>query len=111
MRGAESQSYDLLFTVTGPELFGNGVDSRSMSRAVDVQACEPGETFDDKRLECACADGFGLVVADNTCRTCEANGQWAVARGLLSWRSTDCAPFALQRWCRPATCPAPSAPR
>ena len=44
--------------------------------------CLPEETFDSVRLECACAVGYGLVVEDNTCRTCTADE--VVPAGSLS---------------------------
>ena len=71
---------------------GNDINEKSLSANLTVQPCEPGETFDLVRLECACADGFGLVIEDNTCRTCTADE--VVPTGSLSC----------------ATCPALSAP-
>jgi hypothetical protein len=72
MRGNASTSYVLQFTLTGPNLFGNDINSKSLALSVAVQTCEPWETFDDVQLECLCADGFGLVLSDYTCRSCTA---------------------------------------
>jgi hypothetical protein len=73
LRGDEGVTYDLRFTLTGTDLFGNDINTESASQAVGIQQCEPGESFDTRIRECKCAVGFGLVVADNTCRTCEAD--------------------------------------
>ena len=73
LHGDESQSYNMTFSIAGPKLFGNDVDSQSMSKTVQVQACEPGETFDTRVRECACAAGYGLIKTDNTCRACAAD--------------------------------------
>jgi hypothetical protein len=70
LRGNESAAYSLTFTLTGTDLFGTGVDSMSLEQSVTVQACELGERFDALTLACACAEGYGLVVADSTCRVC-----------------------------------------
>jgi hypothetical protein len=72
MRGNASTSYDLLFTLTGSDLFGNDINSKQLAQSVEVKTCELGEMFDDVQLECRCAEGFGLVLADYTCRTCTA---------------------------------------
>ena len=73
-------------------LAGNDQDEKSSGANLTVQACEPGESFDTTRLECACAAGYGLVVEDNTCRTCRSDE--VVPAGSLSC----------------TTCPALSAP-
>jgi hypothetical protein len=53
-----------------------------VSQNVSVLECLPEEAFDPVRLECACADGYGLVLSDNTCRTCTADE--VVPAGSLS---------------------------
>jgi hypothetical protein len=53
--------------------FGNDINSKSQSHSVGVQACEQGEAFDTTELVCTCAEGFGLVLADSTCRLCTAD--------------------------------------
>ena len=73
LHGDENQSYNMTFSISGPKLFGNDVDSQSMSKTVQVLACEPGETFDTRVRECACAAGYGLIKTDNTCRACAAD--------------------------------------
>ena len=73
LHGDENQSYNMTFSISGPKLFGNDVDSQSMSKSVQVQACEPGESFDTRVRECACAAGYGLIKTDNTCRACAAD--------------------------------------
>jgi hypothetical protein len=80
LKGDEGVSYDLEFTVAGPDLYGNDVNARTLVQAVRVVPCEQGETFDAVRLECQCADGFGLVLADNSCRACTDNGARACTR-------------------------------
>ena len=112
LRGDENVTYELDFTVAvrmplalrlpsasltacglqGPDLYGNDINERSKSMNLSVQACELGESFDRERRECACATGYGLVVTDNTCRTCRSDE--VVPAGSLSC----------------ATCPALSAP-
>ncbi len=52
--------------------FGNDINSKSLVHNVSVQACEDGEAFDTVDLVCTCADGFGLVLEDATCRLCTA---------------------------------------
>jgi hypothetical protein len=74
LKGNESASYELLFTVSGPNLFGNNVEERQVTKTVTVQACDEGETFDDFTMDCACAVGYGLIVTDHTCRACTADG-------------------------------------
>ena len=68
--GVEGTSYDLTFVMDGPDLFGNDVTTGSITRSVTVLPCEPGERFNNATLECECAVGWGLVVADHTCRQC-----------------------------------------
>jgi hypothetical protein len=73
LKGNQSATYTLEFTVTGPELFGTGDDSRTATANVSVQACELGERFDVVDMDCECAEGYGLVLSDHTCRTCAAD--------------------------------------
>lgn len=70
LRGMEGVSYNLTFTISAPDLFGNDVTTRVIVVPVAVQLCEPAETFNVAALDCACAVGYGLVVADHSCRTC-----------------------------------------
>jgi hypothetical protein len=70
LKGNESTAYELMFTMSGPDLFGNDVEERSMPLLVTVQPCEPGERFDADAMDCACATGWGLVTTDHTCRKC-----------------------------------------
>jgi hypothetical protein len=78
LRGAEGQAYELKFTLSGPELFGNGVSTKTLTQAVAVQECEQGETFDPARQECACAERYGLHLLDNTCELCADDGARAL---------------------------------
>ncbi len=73
LHGNESQVYELAFTLSGPNLFGHGRTTESVTRAVTVAACEQTETFDAAALMCMCAAGFGLVTQNNTCVRCAAN--------------------------------------
>ncbi len=70
LKGNESVSYELQFTVLGPNLFGNDVAERTTPLMVLVQPCEEGERFDADNMDCACANRYGLVAADHTCRLC-----------------------------------------
>jgi hypothetical protein len=74
LKGSEGVSYDLQFTVAGPDLYGNDVNAKTLTASVMVVPCEQGESFDTTRLECQCAVGYGLVLADNSCRACTENG-------------------------------------
>ena len=85
LKGNESQSYDLVFTLSGPNLFGNGVEQQSVPKTVTVQPCDDGETWDDFTLDCACAVGYGLIVTDHTCQACTADE--VVPPGGLSCRT------------------------
>ena len=71
--GVEGTAYNLTFVMDGPDLFGNDVTTGSITRAVTVLPCEPGERFNNVTLECECAVGWGLVVSDHTCRQCALN--------------------------------------
>ena len=71
--GAENTTYTLTFTMTGPDLYGNDITTGSENRTVQVQACQPGETFNNVTLACQCATAYGLVLSDHTCRLCAAN--------------------------------------
>ena len=73
LRGDELATYTLTFTITGPDLFGNGITSKSASANVTIQACSVGETFDKTALACTCATGYGLVVETGNCEACTAN--------------------------------------
>jgi hypothetical protein len=85
LKGNESASYSLVFTLSGPNLFGNGVEEQQVVKTVTVQACDEGETWDDFTLDCACAVGYGLIVTDHTCQACTANE--VVPPGGLSCRA------------------------
>jgi hypothetical protein len=73
LKGAMLASCELTLTVTGPQLFGSGVDSMSVTANVTIQACELGETFDAAVLACTCATGYGLVVETGACVRCGAD--------------------------------------
>jgi hypothetical protein len=75
LRGAESELYNMTFSISGPKLFGNQADSQSATKTVEVLACDRdlGETYDSVARECVCAAGYGLIKADNTCRMCGDN--------------------------------------
>ena len=94
LRGNESTVYSLVFTLTGPDLFGNDVEEGTQTVPLSVQRCQPGETFDFAAMDCACAVGFGLVTSDHTCRNCTADevvpdgGLSCVACPALSVRSS-----------------------
>jgi hypothetical protein len=85
LKGNESASYELVFTLSGPNLFGNNVEERSVRKIVTVQPCDDGETFDDFTMDCACAVGYGLIVTDHTCRACTADG--TSHRTCMHWRT------------------------
>ena len=89
--GAESTAYNLTFVMDGPDLFGNDVTSGSVTQTVTVLPCEVGETFNNETFECDCAAGFGLVVADHTCRQCAGN-EVVPANGLSC---ASCPDFSL----------------
>lgn len=74
IRGNASSVYELNFTLSGLDLFGNDIDTHTVSRNINISACEAQEAFDVQLLECACAVGTGLVLADNSCRQCTAVG-------------------------------------
>lgn len=81
LKGAEGATYTLTLTVSGPDLFGSGDNSRSVTRSVSVQPCEPDEAFDAVLELCACATGFGLVVESSTCERCTNDSVVPVAGG------------------------------
>ncbi len=81
LKGAEGATYTLQLTVSGPDLFGSGDNSRSVTRTVSVQPCEPDEAFDAVLQLCACATGFGLVVETSTCERCTNDSVVPVAGG------------------------------
>jgi hypothetical protein len=73
LKGAQNASYELHFTLLGPELFGTGVDTKSIAQNVTVQPCEAQESFDPELRICECASGFGLKPDTGACVFCAAD--------------------------------------
>ena len=73
LSGLQNTSYEVSFTMSGKDLFGNDINTRSNSTNVTVLSCLAGERFDTPNLVCRCATGYGLVLQDNTCRLCTAD--------------------------------------
>jgi hypothetical protein len=73
LKGAEGASYELQFTLQGPELFGTGIDSQSITQNVSIQPCEVQESFHPELQICECASGFGLEPDTHACVFCAAD--------------------------------------
>ena len=73
LSGLQNTSYEVSFTMSGQDLFGNDINTKSNATNVTVLSCLAGERFDTPNLVCRCATGYGLVLEDNTCRLCTAD--------------------------------------